>query len=192
MNHMPKDIHFTDAVRDDTSPTQDRVRALFDYDEVTGRLIWRARPLSEFADERICKSWHTRFLGKPAGSISKRGYCETWVDGRLYLGHRLIWLWHHGAMPVGIDHIFGVALGDHIWNLREATQGQNTRNQRRRIDNKSGVTGVRQLPSGRWKADIGNKGCRHIGNFNTKAEAIAARKKAERDLGFHPNHGRAA
>jgi hypothetical protein len=30
----------------------------------------------------------------------------------------------------------------------------------------------------------------HLGYFDTKEEAIEARKKADPELGFHPNHGR--
>jgi hypothetical protein len=65
---------------------------------------------------------------------------------------------------------------------------------KRRADNKSGVMGVFWYArKSKWLAYINSEGRRkHIGYFDTKSDAIAARKEAEREMGFHRNHGRAA
>lgn len=172
--------------------TQSRLFELFTYDETRGLLIWKDRPLSEFSSARACRSWNTRLQGKPAGAVNKRGYREVRIGSRLYLHHRLVWLYHHGEMPNVIDHITGTEGGDRIENLRNVTQQENAFNHTLQRRNKSGVTGVDwYAPSQKWRASIRKNGRRiHLGHFETIEEATACRKQAEAELGFHPNHGR--
>jgi len=61
-----------------------------------------------------------------------------------------------------------------------------------RKDNTSGVVGVCWDKRARkWQASITLDGrTKGIGNFKSKADAIAARKAAEIDHCFHENHGR--
>lgn len=173
--------------------TREMLLNLCDVDTQAGILIWKIRPVSMFPNAGACRSWNTRFAGKEAGSTNKRGYREVQIGGRLHLRHRLIWLAVHGVMPIGIDHERGVAAGDGIGNLREATQAENVKNLALQKRNKSGCTGVDQLPTGKWKAVIrSNNEREHLGHFDSREEAIAARKAKERELGFHQNHGRAA
>lgn len=58
--------------------------------------------------------------------------------------------------------------------------------------NKSGVSGVSyQVSAGKWKAAITiNRVTSYLGLYDDKEAAIAARKQAERSLGFHPDHGK--
>jgi hypothetical protein len=183
---------FTDAVRDDTS-LQALLFQLCDVDTSAGILIWKHRPIEMFPDQRACDSWNTRFAGKEAGSTNKRGYREVQFNGRLYLRHRLIWLAVQGYMPVELDHEHGVAAGDGIGNLREVTQAENTKNLAMQKRNKTGCTGVDRLPTGKYRATIrANHKVYRLGHFSTFEEAVAARKAAEREHGFHENHGRAA
>ena len=183
---------FTDAVRDDTS-LRDLIFKLCEVDTEAGILIWKKRLIHMFPSNRACRSWNTRFAGKEAGSTNKRGYREVQIGGRLHLRHRLIWLAVHGVMPVEVDHERGVAAGDGIGNLHEVTQAENVKNLAKQRRNKSGCTGVDQLSTGKWRAVIrSNNQQHHLGHFDTRDEAIAARKAAERQHGFHENHGRAA
>lgn len=183
---------FTDAVRDDTSLLE-LIHQLCMVDTTAGLLIWKKRPVEMFPDKRACDSWNTRFAGKVAGSTNKRGYREVQIGGRLHLRHRLIWLAAYGVMPPLIDHEHGVEAGDGIGNLRLSDQAGNTKNAKRQVRNKSGCTGVDQLPTGKWRAVIrSNHQRHHLGNFDTFEEAVAARKAAEQLHGFHQNHGRAA
>ncbi|MCK4818123.1 hypothetical protein KA005_20300 [bacterium] len=57
--------------------------------------------------------------------------------------------------------------------------------------NTSGACGVSLNTKGRkWIAQIGSNGKRvHIGRYETKEDAIVARKNAEKELWFHKNHG---
>lgn len=78
-------------------------------------------------------------------------------------------------------------LANCTWLLRS----EQNKNQRRRIDNTSGTTGVVWNASrGRWEAFIGDRGKRvYLGLFDTTEEAIAVRTAAMRERGFNPNHG---
>lgn len=52
-----------------------------------------------------------------------------------------------------------------------------------RYNNKSGCVGVYQDRSGKWKAEIiVSRQYHNLGMFNSKEDAIEARKKAERRL----------
>lgn len=51
---------------------------------------------------------------------------------------------------------------------------------------------VKRGNDGKWYAAICSRGRNiHIGVFETVDAAIEARKLAEKEFGFHPNHGRA-
>ncbi len=68
---------------------------------------------------------------------------------------------------------------------------EQNRNQRRRLDNTSGVTGVVWNHYRRkWEAFIGDRGKRvYIGLFDDVPSAAAAREAKAAELGFNPNHG---
>lgn len=78
-------------------------------------------------------------------------------------------------------------------NCRWATTTEQTRNQRQRIDNSSGVTGVTwKAPNRKWQVNIGHGGRQlYVGLFSTLAEAIEARKAKAAELGYNADHGRA-
>jgi hypothetical protein len=64
-----------------------------------------------------------------------------------------------------------------------------------RSDNTSGRVGVVfDRRANRWVVRIhdNNRKCVYIGSFKTLDEAIAARDAADREYGYHSNHGRAA
>lgn len=80
-----------------------------------------------------------------------------------------------------IDHINHNRLDNRKSNLRICTQHQNSMNQGIRNDNTSGITGVHFDKSrDKWAAQIMYNGRQiNLGRFNTKEEAIQARKNAE-------------
>jgi len=95
-------------------------------------------------------------------------------------------------MPAEVDHINGDGTDNKLVNLREVSRTMNNQNASRRVDNKSGVTGVSWFkPARKWQAYI-SVDCRRIylGVFSDLDEAIAVRKAAELQHGFHENHGR--
>jgi hypothetical protein len=121
--------------------------------------------------------------GSLAGTIYDHGYAA----------HRVAWAIHYREWPrIAIDHIDGNPTNNKISNPRLASAETNARNRGLAAHNKSGFLGVNfRENTGRWKAQIGD-GCRTIvlGEYATKAEAVAARLGAERVLGYHANHGK--
>jgi hypothetical protein len=175
--------------------TQARLRELFEYDPAVGELVWRERPVSDFAGPKHHKRWNTCFAGKVAGCLKFTGYRHISLGGKFYQAHRLIWLLVHGEWPEDhVDHIDGDKPNNRIGNLRAVPESVNSKNLPRQRNNTSGQCGVSfNKATGKWYAYIRAGGkMRSLGFFVEKDGAIAARKSAERGLGFHENHGRAA
>lgn len=135
----------------------------------------------------------TARVGTLAGSTNSLGYKRLCIDGSKYYAHRLVWFYEYGEWPVEqIDHINHNPSDNRIENLRCVGNAQNSRNCRLAKNNTSGITGVAWVSDrNKWRAQImvDRKGL-FLGNFNTKEEAIAARKAAEILYGFHKNHGK--
>lgn len=158
-------------------------RELLSYDAESGLLTWRQR------------RGGSAVAGAVAGTHRSDGYIRVSVAGKLFLAHRLAWCLHHGKWPEGeIDHIDGDKANNRIENLRVVSHVENARNCKKSSNNTSGTMGVyRNRQKQRWVAEIGNTRSgtyRYLGCFTNKADAIAARQKAETDLGYHENHGR--
>lgn len=122
---------------------QKRIKEIFDYRE-DGVLIRK-----EFLGNQIN-------IGDGAGCDTGTGYLSTSVENKLYLVHRLVWLWHNGYLPEhGIDHINRIRNDNRIENLREATQRCNLRNCGNFSHNTSGVKGVNFIKdTKKWRAYI--------------------------------------
>jgi hypothetical protein len=174
--------------------TAEQLRDALDYDPETGVFMWKDRPLSHFASPQAHASYTSRCAGKVAGADTGDGYLRVNVYRKKYLCHRLAWFYVYGKWPKQhIDHVNGDRLDNRIANLRDVSNTDNHRNVRMVKTNTSGVLGVRfDARHNRWAASISAHAKIHLGSFKTKEEAIAARKAAERQYGYHPNHGRAA
>lgn len=174
---------------------QARVRELFEYAADTGELRWKSRPRSDFKTKRSCAIWNARYSGNIAGSVHPRaGYALVSIDNIHHRVHRLIWLLVHGSIAAFIDHINGDRADNRLCNLRAVSRQENQRNLSLPRNNTSGVMGVHRIKAdGYWMASIRANGRSiHLGRFADKDSAIAARKAAEAEYGFHPNHGRGA
>lgn len=116
-------------------------------------------------------------------SVSNQGYIVARLregrNSKTILMHRFIM----GAegREVVVDHINHNTTDNRKSNLRICSQGQNTMNSHMLKNNTSGVKGVRfSKDKNKWNAYITfNKKQIHLGYFDLKDEAIAARKKAE-------------
>ena len=101
-------------------------------------------------------------------------------------------LYVYGVVPIGIDHINGNSLDNRIKNLRNVPQTENTKNLKIPTSNTSGVHGVYwSKVRSKWIAGIGICGKTYnLGGFTDIKEAKKVRKDAEKEHGFHENHGR--
>jgi len=125
---------------------------------------------------------------------SGRVYRVVGISGRKYFAHRLAWLIHFGKWPKEhIDHINGDGSDNRLLNLREANTEVNAKNQKLNSRNRSGRVGVYQVAgTDKYVAQIFSKGVyRYLGAFGSFEAASQARAKAELELGFHQNHGKA-
>lgn len=88
-----------------------------------------------------------------------------------------------------VDHINGDSLDNRRANLRWLARAENQRNLGGSyVSNQCGILGVTKRSEVRWEARIGLDNKMHyLGSFKTKAEAVAARLKAEKELwGIQP------
>lgn len=183
-------------------PTFAQAREILKYDSETGKLFWKERAVHLFAtdgthsQEHIAARWNSRYANKEAfTAINNVGYHFGQIGHRPYLAHVVIWLIVTGDWPtLQIDHINGDKLDNRLVNLRHVSQAINQLNQKRSKRNKSGVMGVFFIGRiNKWNAYI-NKDRKHhnLGYFHSFQDAVAARKSAETQMGFHPNQGRSS
>ncbi|MCZ7856007.1 HNH endonuclease [Agrobacterium salinitolerans] len=171
-------------------PSQEALRQLLRYEPETGRLFWLERPVRRPNDV----TWNKKFSGKQAfTSKSKDGYHKGGINDVRVYAHRVIWKMETGCEPEFIDHENGDRSDNRWANLRSVRKTENSRNARKSSRNSSGVIGVHKHKT-KWVAEINDGiGQRvYLGIFNTIEEAAGARKVAEKQFGYHENHGRAA
>lgn len=151
-------------------PSAQRLRELFDYNPITGAMIWKVdRGITVGRGGRRCK-------GQEAGSLS-HGYVRIKIDDVLYDRSLLAWVHYYGVIPVGtIDHDDLDRANDAIENLREASRSHNCANQPLRKNNKAGFKGVTlHRRNNRWQADITVRGKHfYLGRFDTPEQAAVA------------------
>jgi hypothetical protein len=166
------------------------LKQLFRYDAETGKLYWLERPVTS----HYVTTWNARFAGQEAFSVSGQGYKEGKIHGSRYSAHRVIWAMVHGYWPEMIDHINGDRADNRIENLRAVSNMENQRNAKLQINSTSGIAGVTwRKERNSWRAFIYNQGRMiDLGRFANFDDAVTARKVAEQQIGFHPNHGRTA
>lgn len=161
--------------------THDEVRKVFKYDEHTGVFRWAIR--------QGCKK-----PGQLAGHLDKNlGYVTIRYRNKLYLAHRLAWLYITGSHPAEqIDHINGVRHDNRFINLRPATNSENNQNKNMTKSNKTGEKGVHwHKKAGKWSAEVWCNYKKHyIGLFSDFNEAvIAVRNKRQKLHKEFVNHG---
>lgn len=167
-----------------------------------GRIIWKSRPSTHFRSsenrgaDHICANWNARYAGSEAIScLTPSGHKTGRINDKMFYAHRIIWAMQTGSWPKNeIDHVNGNPTDNRIENLRDVPHKINLRNQGIRKNNTSGLLGVRfYRPRNKWSSSIQVNGKSiHIGYFETKQEAAAARIAANTSHGFHENHGRMA
>lgn len=153
--------------------TQDELKHRLSYSEETGLFTWVNPTVNN------CK------VGSEAGT-SLNGYRRIMVNGRIYMAHRLAWLYVHGYTPEHeIDHINGNRSDNRICNLRLATHKQNMENTRLQMNNTSGHRGVTwDRNRQKWIARINHfNEVTYLGRYANIEDAVTAVKNA-RDCCF--------
>jgi hypothetical protein len=121
-------------------------------------------------------------IGSKLGYIHN-GYKVVRFFGKKYGIHQLVYLYHYGFIPEGIDHSDGNTLNNKIENLRSANKSQNAANQKIIKETKSGLKGVRIKKDGRICAVIGFQAKRYfLGDFKSSEEAHKAYLKKASEL----------
>ena len=155
--------------------TQERVKELFDYNELTGVVT------------RKITTGNRAKAGSVVGYVNSLGYLEVTVDGKAYRLHRVIYLWKMGFMPEHIVDHENHRRTDNRWcNLRHLTQGCNARNCDLSKNNTSGVNGISWSKThNKWEAYIKFEYQRHyLGIHEDFVEAVFHRLTAEVCLGW--------
>ena len=153
---------------------------IFEY--ANGKLYWKIKPAVRVK------------IGDEAGNLHNTGYLQVMYKGKCYQVHVIIYEMHYGPIPSGmiIDHDDRNRTNNYPGNLKLTNHAGNMRNKSMDKRNTSGVTGVRWYEKlGKWSARISVNGkLKHLGYFDTIKEASAARERAKKLLGYHPNHGK--
>ena len=144
------------------------IKTYFMYDEEIGHLV------------RVKKTNKNQKLGICVGNNRADGYVNVSINGKLYLEHRLIWLYHYKSMPIEIDHIDRDNTNNRLTNLRASTRSLNMHN--------VVVYNNRQLPTGvhkhynKFRALLGVNGVqKHLGLYSTVEDAEKAYLKAKHE-----------
>jgi hypothetical protein len=158
--------------------SQELVRELFTYED--GKLFWRKTGTGRKANQ---SAGFKRF------NIRNKNF--RWIikyKGKEYMRSNLIWIYHHGEIPVDrlVDHRNpNNTLDDRLENLRLATHKENSVN-RVKISNfkgkptsskYKGVSWYKRDNNWRAKLSVRKDGKRcylHLGYFDTQEEAYAA------------------
>ena len=147
---------------------KEQLHTMFEYKD--GNLIYKIKTSKKMN------------IGDEAGHISPRGYITISINYKIYMAHRLVWMFHYGDIPTGIqiDHINQNKSDNRIENLRLATISQNHYNITKRKNNTSGYKGVSRYRRGKkWEAVMSHNNKKiHLGLFATPELASEAYKEA--------------
>jgi hypothetical protein len=142
------------------------LKHLFEYEE--GDLVWKKRTSNRIK------------VGDIVGHLSSIGYIQVRVNNILYAAHRLIYMYHNGLIPEGmeVDHINGIRDDNRIENLRAVTHKQNTFNRTKAKGYSYDKT------RGKYQACICIDGkTKHLGRYSKEEDARQSYLNAKQE--FH-------
>lgn len=163
--------------------TQELLKQFVHYDPDTG-VLKRTHAL-----DRNHNRYEKEFVPT---SVTAQGYRQISLFKSPRTVHRLAFLYMTGRFPDEVDHINGVRLDNRWCNLREVSSKENRMNMGIPINNKSGARGVYYYPRySKWEVTITVDGDhKYLGRFADLDEAIQVRQDAEKEYGYHENHGK--
>lgn len=175
--------------------TQALVKEIFDYSPSTGYITHKTRDRRFFNRGQDWKRWNNKYAGERAGNMKRdaKGYTYRVVGifGKQYTEHYIIWLIMKGYMPDRLGHHNRDACDNKWENIYEAKIEESNRNQSKRKDNTSGITGVHWCGKiNKWVAQVRVNGKKHhVGCFCDLASAEKEVKVFRRGMGFSELHG---
>lgn len=101
--------------------TQERLHELLDFNPETGLFT-----------RKFDRNKGRYKAGTVIGGRKGHNYIRIWIDGKMYYGHHLAWLYVHGEWELGLDHRDRDGYNNAISNLRKSTRSQNAANQAKR------------------------------------------------------------
>ena len=165
--------------------TQQQLKDLFEY-RTDGNLIRKVVARGPAGQVGRVVGYRTKDSSRP-----DKVYMATKIEGQYYAIHKLIWIWHHGAVPNQLDHINRNSVDNRIENLRLANSSENACNRKLFSNNTSGCKGVSwHKAQSRWFVYVDtNKKRKNIGYFDDLELADLVSTEA-RDLyhGKYANH----
>ena len=163
---------FLTPIRKHPEPTQKECKDIFDYDYLDGNLIW---------EKGRCKGQNVK------GSKSRSGHLLFTVLGKTHTLHRIIWIFHNGAIEPGmqIHHKNHNKSDNRIENLDLLTSKEHGNAHRSDMpaNNTTGHVHINRLKDGRWRIST-----RH-GIKSKKGEQSYHPTKKECIDFFHNLHG---
>lgn len=160
----------------------DELKKLVVYDGRVGRFFWISK-----SGKGIKKSKNGE-----VGSYDSHGYRQVRILGNLYKEHQLVWFYVYGEWANNqLDHINHKRDDNRIENLRLSSFEENAKNRPMQKNNKTGHVGVYlSKRTKKYQSYITSNGKRlNLGSFSDIQNAIEARANAEKEHGFHINHG---
>lgn len=168
----------------------DLLRKVFYCTPESGKIYWSYRSEQIGNRNYDLGKWNNKNTNKEAfATKTANGYLQGTFQGNNLLAHRVLWAMAFGEWPEFIDHKNGNRSDNRLENLRNVSHGENMKNRSLSIRNKSGATGVYWYKN-KWLVKIRAEGkLKHLGMFTDFEEAVATRKAAEFEYGYHTNNG---
>jgi hypothetical protein len=174
-------------------PNIDFLKSTLSYCQFSGVFTWKKRAGNSKSDN----IFNSLFAGKNAGSVvssarSKTSYIAIKINGDSYKAHRLAFLLMGFELPKAVDHIDNDGTNNKWSNLRASDCFDNSRNLPMQKSNKTGVIGVNWHKSAKkWQARAVDPSGKRIdlGRYDSFDDAVAARKKHEKEFKYYKNRG---
>jgi hypothetical protein len=164
LDHLASRHYSNLIVKDIQMLSQAELKSLLNYNPDTGIFTWMV-------------SRGTAKAGQLAGTVTSKGYIHIKIKRRLYLAHRLAWMYTYGTYPnEQIDHENMIRNDNRILNIRLATHANNQQNKCIRSNNTSGRKGVSwDKGHNKWHSRCTANGkCYSLGYFDSVEQASLA------------------
>jgi hypothetical protein len=171
-------------------PSSKDLVSLLDYDQASGRMVWRPRVDGFYCAVGYSERWNKKYAGREAGKIKPSGYVVIKIANSEYAAHRIAFGLMGAEIPDFVDHKNGVRSDNSFSNLRRSSREKNNLNRRIPKNNKTGICGVMIGRGGKFIVQIQRKGFPRVRKeFACKCAAAKFAAKTYERMGFDPNHG---